>query len=164
LIAKGDKKSISFAGLGFQNISESNAWLEAELVKHLLGLIIYVHMVFKHISYALEGVDMISMLMEKLYKIKVTSIADSVAMLLFDTPKTPKLFCKVHGHRVLKRDASYFDLITAHADWADVASGLRMRLQEALAKFQEARSAFIEQSVPIGSRPHTLLAQAGLTE
>ena len=28
LISKGDEKSISFAGLGFQNIGDSNAWLE----------------------------------------------------------------------------------------------------------------------------------------
>jgi hypothetical protein len=64
---------------------------------------------------------------------------------------------------VLKGDSSYLDLIGSHADWADVASGFRMRLQEALAEFQEAHTSFIDQSVVVGSRPHTL-AHAALTE
>jgi hypothetical protein len=37
-----------------------------------------------------------------------------------------------------------------------------MRLQEALAEFQESHSSFIDQSVEIGSKPHTL-AHAALT-
>jgi hypothetical protein len=100
LVAKGDERAISFAGLGFQSIGKANAWLEMELIKHPSGLIVDVHMVFEHIHYALEGIDTIST-MEKLYKIKVTCIADSVAMTSFDT-KAPKFFCEVQGHRVLK--------------------------------------------------------------
>jgi hypothetical protein len=161
LIAKGDERAINFAGLGFQSISKSNAWLETELVNHPSGLIVDVHMVFEHIYYALKGIDTIST-MEKLYKIKVTCIADSVAMTSFNT-KTPKFFCKVQGHRVLKGDASYLDLIVSHSDWADVALSFRMRLQEALAEFQEAHTSFIDQSVVIGLRPHTL-AHAALTK
>jgi hypothetical protein len=161
LIAKGDKRAIHLQGLGFQSIKESNAGLETELVRHPSGLIVNVHMVFEHVHYALKGIDAIST-MEKLYKIKVTCIANSVAMTSFDT-KTPKLCCKDQGHRVLKGDASYLDLIASHADWADVASGFRVGLQEALAEFQESHSSFIDQSVVIGSRPHTL-AYAALTE
>jgi hypothetical protein len=77
--------------------------------------------------------------------------------------KTPTFFCKVQGHRVLKGDSSYFDQIASHPDWADALSGCRMRLQEALAKLQEAHSAFIEHPVPIGSCSHSL-AQAALPE
>jgi hypothetical protein len=51
-----------------------------------------MQMVFEHIYYALEGVDTIST-MEKLYKIKVTCIADSVVMTSFDT-MTPTCFVK----------------------------------------------------------------------
>lgn len=161
LMAKGDERAIKFAGLGFLCIGDSKAWLELALKKHPSGLIVDVHMVFEHIHYALEGIDTIST-MEKLYKIKVACIADSVAMTSFDT-KTPKFFSKVQGHRVLKGDASYFDLISCHADWSDVGTGFKMRLQEALSEFQEAHSSFIDQSVEIGSRPHTL-AHAALTE
>jgi hypothetical protein len=103
LVAKGNERAIKFAGLGFQSISHSNAWLEMELCKHSSGLIVNVHMVLEHIHYALEGIDTIAT-MEKLYNIKVTCIADSVAMTSFNT-KTPKFFCKVQGHRVLKGDA-----------------------------------------------------------
>jgi hypothetical protein len=118
-------------------------------------------MVLEHIHYAMEGIDTIAT-MEKLYKIKVTCIADSVAMTSFDT-KTPKFFCKVQGHRVLKGDASYLDAIPTQSDWADVATGFKMRLQEALAEFQESHGTFIDQAVEIGSKPHTL-AHAALTE
>jgi hypothetical protein len=161
LLAKGDERAIKFAGLGFQSIKQSNAWLEAEMRKHPSGLIVDVHMVLEHIHYALEGIDTIAT-MEKLYKIKVTCIADSVAMTSFDT-KTPKFFCKTQGHRVLKGDASYLDAIPTQNDWSDVATGYKMRLQEALMEFQESHGTFIDQSVEIGSRPHTL-AHAALTE
>jgi hypothetical protein len=161
LMAKGDERAINFAGLGFLSIGDSNAWLDSFLKSHPSGLIVDVHMVFEHIHYALEGIDTIST-MEKLYKIKVTCIADSVAMTSFDT-KTPKFFSKVQGHRVLKGDASYLDLVPCHADWSDVGTGFRMRLQEALAEFQESHASFIDQSVEIGSKPHTL-AHAALTE
>jgi hypothetical protein len=43
LIAEGDKRAISFTGLGFQSIGKSNAWLEMELIKHPSGLIVDVH-------------------------------------------------------------------------------------------------------------------------
>jgi hypothetical protein len=78
-----------------------------------LGLIVNMYMVFKHIHYAFKGIDTIAT-MEMLYKIKVTCIADSVAMTSFDT-KMPKFFCKVQGPRVLQGDAFYLDLIISHA-------------------------------------------------
>jgi hypothetical protein len=83
-----------------------------------------VHMVLEHIHYALEGIDTIAM-MEKLYKIKLTCIADSIAMTSFET-KTPKFFCKVQGHQVLKGDASYLDTIATQNDWSDVGTGFKM--------------------------------------
>jgi hypothetical protein len=154
LLAKGDESAIKFAGLGFQSISHSNAWLEANLRKHPSGLIVDIHMVLEHIHYALEGIDTMAM-MEKLYKIKVTCIADSIAMTSFDT-KTPKFFCKVQGHCVLNGDASYLDTIATQNDWSDVGMGFKMQLQEAVAEFQELHGTFIDQAVEIGSRPHTL--------
>jgi hypothetical protein len=161
LLAKNEDKAIRFAGLGFQSISESNAWLETSLRNHQSGLIVDVHMVFEHVFHAIEGIDTIAT-MEKLYKIKVLCIADSVAMTSFDA-KTPKYFSRLQGHRVLKLDASYFDTITSHADWADVATGFKMRLQEALAEFQESHTCFIDQAVEPGSKAHAL-AHSALTE
>jgi hypothetical protein len=161
LLAKNEDKAIRFAGLGFQTMSESNAWLETSLRNHQSGLIVDVHMVFEHVFHAIEGIDTIAT-MEKLYKIKVLCIADSVAMTSFDA-KTPKYFSRLQGHRVLKLDASYFDTITSHAEWADVATGFKMRLQEALAEFQESHTCFIDQAVEPGSKAHAL-AHSALTE
>jgi hypothetical protein len=79
LLAKGDERAIKFAGLGFQSMSHSNAWLKTEFHRHPPGLIVDVHMVLEHIHYALEGIDTIAT-MEKLYKTKVTCITDSVVM------------------------------------------------------------------------------------
>jgi hypothetical protein len=118
-------------------------------------------MVFKHACHAIEGISTIIM-MEKLYKIQVLCIVDSVAMTSFDA-KTHKFFSKLHGHWLLKLDASYFDTMILHFDWADAATGYKMRLQEALAKFQESHVGFIDQAVQIGSKVHTL-AHAALTE
>jgi hypothetical protein len=161
VLAKTEERAIRFSGLGFQTISESNAWLEISLRRHQSGLIVDAHMVFEHVFHAIEGIDTIAV-MEKLYKIKVMCIADSVAMTSFDA-KTPKYFSRLQGHRVLKLDASYFDTITSHADWSDVATGYKMRLQEALAEFQESHAGFIDQAVEVGSKAHTV-AHAALTE
>ena len=74
LIAKSNKRAILFAGLGFQSIADSNAWLETELKRHQSGLIVDVHMVFEHIFHAINGIDTIGT-MEKLYNIQVICIA-----------------------------------------------------------------------------------------
>jgi hypothetical protein len=100
--------------------------------------------------------------MERLYKIKVSCIADSEAMTSFDA-KTPKYFSELHGHRVLKMDGSYFDTIASDSNWSDVATGYKMRLQEALAEFQESHADFIEQAVKNGLKAHSL-AHSALTE
>jgi hypothetical protein len=85
VIAKSDERAISFAGLGFESISESNAWLEAELSKpRLSGLIVDAHMVFGHVYHSIEEIDTITT-MEKLCNTKVLSIAGSIAMTLFDS-------------------------------------------------------------------------------
>jgi hypothetical protein len=58
---------------------------------------------------------------------------------------------------------SYFDTIVSHAEWADVAAEFKMRLREALAKFQESQASFFDQAVDIGLKVHTV-AHAALPE
>jgi hypothetical protein len=96
LVAKSNERAIVLAGLGFQSFAASNAWLEIELPGHQSGLIVDAHMVFKHTHNAIEGVDTIAT-MDKLYKIKVALITDSVVMTSYDV-KMSKLFCKTQGH------------------------------------------------------------------
>jgi hypothetical protein len=115
----------------------------------------------QHIFHAINGINTLSII-EKLYKIKVLTIADSLAMTSFDA-KTPKYFSKLKGHHVLKRDASYFDAITTHLDWSDGATGYKKKLQEALPEFAISHGQFIDHTVPIGSEAHTV-AQSALAE
>jgi hypothetical protein len=61
-----------------------------------------VHAVFEHIHHAIEGIDTITT-MKKLYKIKVSCIADGLAMTYFDF-KTPKFLSTTTGHRVIPMD------------------------------------------------------------
>jgi hypothetical protein len=60
-------------------------------------------------------------------------------------------------------EASYFDTIASHANWSDVATGYKMKLQEALTEFQESHAEFINQAVENGSKAHSL-AHSALTE
>ena len=46
LLVKSDERAILFARLGFQSMSDSNAWLETELPNHRSGLIVVARMVF----------------------------------------------------------------------------------------------------------------------
>jgi hypothetical protein len=161
VIAKSDERAISFAGLRFQTIGDSNAWLETEAQRHQAGLVVDTHMLFEHVYHAINGIDTIAV-MEKLNKIKVLCIADGVAMTSFDK-KTPKYFSKSQGHQVLQFDSSYFDVITSFSDWSDVATGFKMRLQEGMAEFQVSHASFIDQAAEIGSKIHTL-AHSMLTE
>jgi hypothetical protein len=67
----------------FNQLQIQTLFLETELKRPQSGLIVGAHMVFKHIHHVIEGIDMIAT-MEKLYKIKVSCIGDSVAMTSFD--------------------------------------------------------------------------------
>jgi hypothetical protein len=48
---------IRIAGLGFQTMAESNAWLEILMRYHQSGLVANVHMVFKHVCDIVAFVD-----------------------------------------------------------------------------------------------------------
>jgi hypothetical protein len=133
LVSKIDKRAIMFSGLGFLSMEDSNVWLEMAQRRHQSSLIVDIHMVFKHIFHAINGIDTLG-IMEKLFKIKVLNIANSLVMTLFDA-KTPKYFSKLKGHHVLKLDASYVDAITTHSDWSVGATGYKKKLQEALPEF-----------------------------
>jgi hypothetical protein len=61
LISKSDERAIHFAGVGFQTIAGSNAWLEANLPRHPAGLIVDVHTVlFEHVNLTIEGTNTFS--------------------------------------------------------------------------------------------------------
>jgi hypothetical protein len=113
------------------------------MIKHQSGLITDVHMVFEHVYHAIPNTIA-----------AMENCTRSGCCPLWTV--WPKYFSRLQGYRVLKLDASYCDTIVSHADWADVTTGFKMRLQEALAEFQESHTCFMDQVVKPGSKAHAL--------
>jgi hypothetical protein len=143
LLAKGDDLAIKFSGLEIIKPPDTNSWLEKQLPHHPSGLIVDAHMVFEQAFYNMDNSDTLQRL-QKCYKIKVTTIADGVAITSFDS-KMPKFFSQSHGHKVVKSDGSFFDAIGSYQDWDDPAMGYRIRLQAELANFEDIHGTYLEE-------------------
>jgi hypothetical protein len=143
MLAKGDDAAIKFAGLGFTKHGDANSWLEKALPHHPSGLIVDAHMVFERVFYNMDNSDTLQRL-QQCYKIKVTTIADGVAITSFDS-KIPKFFSKSHGHKVVKTDGSFFDAIGSYQEWDDPGTGYRLRLQEELSNFEDIHGTYLEE-------------------
>jgi hypothetical protein len=107
LLAKNKEWAIQFAGLGFQTISDSNAWLEMAVRIHQPGLIVDLHMVFEHVYHAIEGIDTIAT-MEKLYNIKFLCITvffakDNVSEVSIKQERMPLVFSGVFAAPLLTK-------------------------------------------------------------
>jgi hypothetical protein len=142
VMAKGDKRAIGFAGLGFLKPAQASAWIEAEMPHHPTGAIVDVHIVFERIHHSMSNVSTLSV-MQQLVKIKVQSIADGSAITSFDQ-RIPKFFSKSSGHKVIKEAASFLDLVPLWNDWDDAQKGFCLQLEEELIAFEEAHSEEIE--------------------
>jgi hypothetical protein len=161
VVAKGDERAISFAGLGFLKPAQANAWIEAEMPSHPAGLIVDIHVVLERIHHSMSNMSTLSV-MQQLVKIKVQSIADGSAITSYDQ-KIPKFFSKSSGHRVVKDDASFLDLIPTWKDWDDAQTGYRMRLQDELVAFEAEHSEVIASLQEDSTKAYTV-AQLALTE
>jgi hypothetical protein len=143
MLSKGDDAAIKFAGLGFTKPSDAHSWLEKEMPHHPSGLIVDAHMVFERVFYNMDNLDTLQRL-QQCYKIKVTAIADGVAITSFDS-KIPKFFSKSHGHKVVKTDSYFFDAIGSYQDWDDPSTGYRLRLQEELSNFEDIHGTYLDE-------------------
>jgi hypothetical protein len=161
LVAKGDERAIGFAGLGFLKPAQANAWIEAEMPSHPAGLIVDIHVVLERIHHSMSNISTLSV-MQQLVKIKVQSIADGSAITSYDQ-KIPKFFSKSSGHRVIRDEASFLDLIGAWKDWDDAQTGFRVRLQEELIAFEAEHSEVIDALKEDSIKAYTV-AQLALTE
>jgi hypothetical protein len=162
LFARGDDVSIKFAGLGFIKPPDAHSWLEKELPRHPAGLIVDAHMVFERVFYNMDNTDTLARL-QQCYKIKVTTIADGVAITSFDS-KIPKFFSRSHGHRVVKTDGSFLDAITSYQDWDDPGTGYRLRLQEELANFEDIHGTHLEEYFAYETGQGYSISRLALTE
>jgi hypothetical protein len=133
VMAKGDKWAISFAGLGFVKLAQANSWIEAEMPHHPTGAIVIIHIVFKRIHHSMSNVSTLSV-MQQLVKIKVQSIANGSAIMLYGQ-KIPKLFSKSSGHMVIKDEASSFlDLVPTWKEWDNAQTGFCPKRNSSLLK------------------------------
>jgi hypothetical protein len=114
LVAKGNKRAIGFAGLGFLKPAQANTWIKAEMPSHPAGLIVDIHVVLERIHHSMSNISTLHV-MQQLVKIKVQSIANGSAITLYDQ-KIPKCFSKSSGHRVIWDEALFLDLIPAWKD------------------------------------------------
>jgi hypothetical protein len=141
LTADTDEQAIRFSGLGFQ----ANAWLVINMPSHQCGMIVDVHMVMEHIQATISGKDSLGQL-EKLYKLKIGTLADGLAMTSFEA-KVPRYFLLLSVHKVVKQDASYFETIGTYDEWDAPIAGFRARLKEELATFRAAHQDNIDESL-----------------
>jgi hypothetical protein len=162
MLAKGDDSAIRFAGLGFTKPSDAHSWLEKEMPHHPSGLIVDAHMVFERVFYNMENSDTLQRL-QQCYKIKVTTIADGVAITSFDS-KIPKFFSKSHGHKVVKTDGLFFDAIASYQEWDDPSTGFRLQLQEELSNFEDIHGTYLDEYFDAGSGRGYSISRLALTE
>ena len=118
-------------------------------------------MVMEHIHAAISRLDSISRL-EKLLKLKIKTLADGLAMTLFET-KIPRYFSQSATHKVVKVDASFFDSIPTFEEWDHPNSGFRTRLKEELITFRDGHQDNIDEAFERGSIAYAV-ANMALTE
>jgi hypothetical protein len=148
--------------LGFTKPRDANSWLEKELPHHPAGLIVDAHMVFERVFYNMDNIDTLARL-QQCYKIKVTTIADGVAITSFDS-KIPKFFSQSHGHRVVRTDGSFLDSIGTYQEWDDPGTGYRLRLQEELANFDDIHGTYLDEYFACETGQGYSICRLALTE
>jgi hypothetical protein len=92
--------------------------------------------------------------MEKLVKIKLSTVSEGIAISSFEAP-IPKFF-SAPGHRVIKMNESYWSRITCWADWEEPNTGCKITLSDALSQFRTAHQQAIDIQLESGSTFHNL--------
>eukprot|EP00978_Attheya_sp_CCMP212_P010090 scaffold24245_cov23-Attheya_sp.AAC.1 len=98
LTSQTDQHAIRFSSLGVRGKDEANAWLAINEPSHDYGLFVDAHMVLEHVQYAIFGDDSLKRL-ESLYKLKIETIAQGLAIMSFEA-KCPKIFDRKTAQRV----------------------------------------------------------------
>ena len=119
-------------------------------------------MVFERVFYNMDNTDTLARL-QQCYKIKVTCIADGVAVTSYDS-KIPKVFSRSHGHRVVKTDSSFLDAIPSYQDWDDPGTGHRCRLQEELSNFDDIHGTYLKEYFSYETGQGYSIARLALTD
>ena len=148
-IASVDSTSVQFGGLGLRSFGEGCAFLAKECPGHGFGLIVDPHMVMEHIFATTNGIDVLSN-MQKLYKIKLSTVAEGLALSSFENP-IPK-YLTTPGARIIKNNESYWSKVPDWSTWDEPETGARIVLLNGLLDFRETHREAIEMQLEPGSR------------
>jgi hypothetical protein len=161
LSADASKDCIRFGGLGFDCLSKAPSWLAENVPDHAFGLIVDPHTVMEHIQSSIAGEACLPK-MEKLYKLKLSTIGEALAMTSFEN-KVPQYLSTGSHHKVVRMDESNFDCVSNWSDWDEAESGFRAKLDEELIVFKTSHQERIEEVYEAETRAYNL-AVLSLTE
>jgi hypothetical protein len=161
LSADASKDCIRFGGLGFDCLSKASSWLAENVPDHAFGLIVDPHRVMDHIQSSIAGEACLPKV-EKLYKLKLSTIGEALAMTSFEN-KVPQYLSTGSHHKVVRMDESNFNCISNWSDWDEAESGFRAKLDEELIIFKTSYQERIEEVYEADTRAYNL-AVLSLTE
>ena len=156
-----DGVAVAFNNLGFTSRRESDAWLELNAPKDQFGFVVDFHTVMEHIHQQINGVDSLSSL-GKLYKLKIKTMSEGVAMTSFET-NSPRFLTLSGAHTVVDTEASYFSHIQSFAKWNDPLEGFKKRWKRELSVFRTAHAETLQTHLSPTSEVY-FVALASLTE
>jgi hypothetical protein len=81
--ADASKDCIKFGGLGFVCLGKASSWWAENVPDHAFGLIVDPHTVMEHIQLSIAGEACLPK-MERLYKLKLLTIGEAMAMTSFE--------------------------------------------------------------------------------
>jgi hypothetical protein len=105
----------------------------------------------EHIWETISGTDILKQ-MEKLVKIKLSTVLEGIAISSFESPILK--FFSAPDHRVIEMNESYWSHITCWADWEEPNTGCKITLSDALSQFRSAHQQAIQ--LESGSTFHKL--------
>jgi len=150
-----DEATIQYGGLGFRTKADCNAWIEIHQPKENYGLLMDFNTVMEHVYCQMVGQKLLSNL-ERIYKMKMTSNNQAVAMTSFET-RLPKFFMgDSRVMTVVKAGDSYFKAIKSWEEWNSPDDGYRDQLKAEVQLFEVGHNETINGTLDSLSPFHTL--------
>ena len=158
---QADGEAVCFFNLGFRSKKESDAWLILNAPKEFFGYLVDFHTVMEHVHHQITGIDSLSSL-GKLYKLKLSTISESLSMTSFETTE-PRFLTASGSHCVINSESSYFSHITSFNQWNEPLEGFKKRWKQELINFRTSHTETIQNHLSPSS-PIYSLALTSLTE
>jgi hypothetical protein len=147
--------------LGFDSLSKASSWLAENVPDHAFGLIVDPHTVMEPIQSRIAGEACLPK-MERLYKLKLSTIGEAMAMTSFKN-KVPQYLSTGSHHKVVRMDESNFNCVLNWSDWDEAESGFRAKLDEELIVFKSSHQERIDEVYKAETQAYNL-AVLSLTE